>query len=166
MYSTNNLIEMVYEMPAVVSTMTRNEMELELSKLGDVTALKERIANLEHYFDGLIGKEVCGFTCELGMIQRFKQYHLTIVKRHEELTQKLKEMDDELVRYSNLTVEVEGSMNNAVMYPPAPKRFHATVWPNSSTIICTITVEVLIVFMVICSMLSAYFMTKAGIVLY
>ena len=162
------MIQMVYEeIPAVVSTMTRNEMELELSKLGDVTALKERIANLGHYFDGLVGKEVCGFTCEFGMIQRFKQYHLTIVKRHEELTQNLKEMDDELLRYSNLTVEVEGSMNNAVMYPPpAPRRFHATTWPNSSTIICTITVEALIVFMVICSVLSAYFMTRADIVLY
>jgi hypothetical protein len=166
MYSTNNLIEMVYEMPALE---TRDEMELELSKLGDITALKERIANLEHYFDGLIGKEVCGFTFELGMMQRFMQYHLTIVKRHEELTQKLKEMDDETVRYSNLRVEVDASMNNEVMYPPpapVPRRFHATSWPNSSTIICTITVEALIVFMVICSVLSAYFMTNDNIMLY
>lgn len=166
MYSTNNLIEMVYEMPTL---KTRHEMELELSKLGDITALKERIVNLEHYFAGLVGKEVCGFTFELGMMQRFMQYHLTIVKRHEELTQKLKEMDDETVRYSNLRVEVDASMNNEVMYPPpapAPRRFHATSWPHSSTIICTITVEALIVLMVICSVLSAYFITKDDIMLY
>ncbi|AET73009.1 hypothetical protein PGAG_00120 [Phaeocystis globosa virus 12T] len=164
MYSTNNLIEMDDKTPTL---KIRNEMEIELSKLGDITVLKERIANLEYYFNGLIGKEVCGFTFELNTMKRFMQYHLTIVKRHEELTQKLKEIDDELVRYSNLTIEVDASMNTVVMYPPpAPKRFHATVWPNSSTIICTITVEALIVFMVICSVLSAYFIARADIVLY
>lgn len=151
------MIQMVYEMPRLT---TRHEIERELSMLGDITILKERIANLEHYFDGFVGKEVCGFTCELGTIQRFKQYHLTIVKRHEELTQKLKNMDDELVRYSNLRIEVDASMNNVVVYPPAaPRRFHATTWPDSSTIICSITVEALIVCMVICCALSAYFMT-------
>jgi hypothetical protein len=153
MYSTNNKVEYINE---TNDFQTKDQIKLELLRLGDINTSETRLANIEKCFTAFLRSSLnAGHPERTTKMLRYMETVKVNEQLHAELTNKLKIMEQ---RYSNLTIDVDLLMNDVIMTPPlAPKRFRATSWPNSSTIICTITVEALIVFMVICSMLSAYF---------
>lgn len=160
MYSTNNKVEYINE---TNDFQTKDQIKLELLRLGDINTPETRLANIEKCFTAFLRSSLnSGHAERTAKMLRYMETVKVNEQLHAELTNKLKIMEQ---RYSNLTIDVDLLMNDVIMTPPlAPKRFRATSWPNSSTIICTITVEALIVFMVICSMLSAYFIGKDDVV--
>ena len=160
MHSTNNKVEYTNE---TNDFQTKDQIKLELLRLGDINTPETRLANIEKCFTAFLRSYPnSGHAERTAKMLRYMETVKVNEQLHAELTNKLKIMEQ---RYSNLTIDVDLLMNDVIMTPPlAPKRFRATSWPNSSTIICTITVEALIVFMVICSMLSAYFIGKDDVV--
>jgi hypothetical protein len=157
-YSTNNKVEML---DVLNLKTTKDEVENELLKMGNINTVESRLTNIERYFDVLVS------TISRGDKMRY-EFNACSIKlvldtnkkdeiRHNHLTKELKRMNGE---YARLTIELDAEMNDPIMHPPpapAPVRPHLFRRSVPSTVMYTITVEMLIMIMVLVTVATAHF---------
>tara|TARA_B110000444_G_scaffold88662_1_gene83816 strand:+ start:562 stop:1029 length:468 start_codon:yes stop_codon:yes gene_type:complete len=152
-------------MNAIYDFQTKHQLNLERS---DINTLEYRVTNIEKYITEFLTSQTPNDAFILTSVNRYMLATKELQKRHREITIKymdnLKAMEQ---RYGNLRIELNAEIKNDIMYPPIPPRgIHSVIWPMSSIIICTITPELLILAMVICSVIVADYATTLNILKY